>query len=960
MNHQVLSATHAPVSVRLLNDRIHPEAGGRGEISQVEVAPALVKLFGYAHHWALSKQRRDPATLRFSSMLAAMVAGPDPLCVWLRQHLALRGVSHESVADTIHIDNPTLPNEPIVTSSSFRAALAEAQSLALNRLLDVRHFMAAYAVVRNYHAEDFLRLHIDRRAWCLELAQVLEKRYPEEAGTWATYALRAPAVLLPGFDADLPRGDDLLGIGREVETFAMLIAGRQTLTPLSIGVFGAWGSGKSYFMERVEKRVVELAKNGPREAYFQRIAQVRFNAWHYSEGNIIASLVDQIVRNLRFEPAETDAILNERRQKVLAELSVAEGTQRQLERELKAAQETETALRSDLDRIGRDIDASVQEREAEIARVNVAIATIQDRLAQSLAHQEEAVAAARRMAPAREALAFVTRQIFEDEQIRQLEVDVRETAENVRWLGLNQTNVLWGVVVVLLTALAAFSVNALKDLKLLTGLVGLVTALTPIAAKWLALLRDLASKGRAYQEAVRGQADRLVRQIEEEGKKARESDEADLQRRQDEIESLHAEIAALPVKTLGAQRALADGEARRRKASEDLASAMTAVAMKRTRLAAITSGSLLEEIVTGLSTTDTYRKELGTIARARTDFERLSERMLKAREDYDSGRFKTPPVLDRIVLYIDDLDRCPEDKVREVLRAAHLLLAFDLFVCVVAVDPRWVIQCLSESPGIVSKEPVKDADLEVLGGVATPSDYLEKIFQIPLWLRPVPDAQRAALIETLLGRDINRRAVAAAMTAIRSDAAERDALETTSGQSDRQSREGEHTSGTSGYGLEPELAAERASADQRSAVPEVIRIDPRELEFLARATPLLDGNVRALKRFVNTYRLVKAALPDVELEFFAKTPYRLCIAQLAILATQRRRARALVMAADKAAAGKPRDLGAWLTELDESKDDVVRGLGADLRKVLLPELEKVEFARFALWLERTRRYSFYL
>jgi len=48
-----------------------------------------------------------------------------------------------------------------------------------------------------------------------------------------------------------------------------------------------------------------------------------------------------------------------------------------------------------------------------------------------------------------------------------------------------------------------------------------------------------------------------------------------------------------------------------------------------------------------------------------------------------------PPPLQRIVLYVDDLDRCPPTKVVDVLRATHLLLALPLFVVIVAVDPRW-------------------------------------------------------------------------------------------------------------------------------------------------------------------------------------------------------------------------------------------------------------------------------
>jgi hypothetical protein len=53
------------------------------------------------------------------------------------------------------------------------------------------------------------------------------------------------------------------------------------------------------------------------------------------------------------------------------------------------------------------------------------------------------------------------------------------------------------------------------------------------------------------------------------------------------------------------------------------------------------------------------------------------------------------PRIDRIILYIDDLDRCPPRRVVELLEAVHLLLAVDLFVVVVAVDPRWLLRSIA-------------------------------------------------------------------------------------------------------------------------------------------------------------------------------------------------------------------------------------------------------------------------
>jgi predicted KAP-like P-loop ATPase len=78
--------------------------------------------------------------------------------------------------------------------------------------------------------------------------------------------------------------------------------------PLSIGLFGEWGSGKSFFMQKMKERVRQIAsaarksQSGQKEfGYYKNIVQVEFNAWHYVEGNLWASLVEHIFSNLRLE-----------------------------------------------------------------------------------------------------------------------------------------------------------------------------------------------------------------------------------------------------------------------------------------------------------------------------------------------------------------------------------------------------------------------------------------------------------------------------------------------------------------------------------------------------------------------------------------------------------------------------------------------------------------------------------
>ena len=125
------------VSVTLFDDQSRTQ-------TNVVVATPLAELFSYAHQWALDEKRPYQCTLTFSSMLAAMTAGADPLCKWLRSHLALRGVRGESMTKGRSFRPQPLPNV-LNTTVSFRLALAKARELCANEAHDglaVRHFMA--------------------------------------------------------------------------------------------------------------------------------------------------------------------------------------------------------------------------------------------------------------------------------------------------------------------------------------------------------------------------------------------------------------------------------------------------------------------------------------------------------------------------------------------------------------------------------------------------------------------------------------------------------------------------------------------------------------------------------------------------------------------------------------------------------------------------------------------------
>jgi len=177
-----------------------------------------------------------------------------------------------------------------------------------------------------------------------------------------------------------------------------------------------------------------------------------------------------------------------------------------------------------------------------------------------------------------------------------------------------------------------------------------------------------------------------------------------------------------------------------------------------------------EEFIKKTRDSTEYTKHFGVIARARHDFQQLTnlldavetQRKDAAKEaaaakaagkpTADGAPPKPVPQIDRIILYIDDLDRCPEDKVVDVLQAVHLLLAFPLFIVVVGVDSRWLLHSLRKR-AVAFQQNREDDDImdeeERVHWESTPFNYLEKIFQIPFNLQPMDSTGFGRLIDGL-------------------------------------------------------------------------------------------------------------------------------------------------------------------------------------------------------------------
>lgn len=124
---------------------------------------------------------------------------------------------------------------------------------------------------------------------------------------------------------------------------------------------------------------------------------------------------------------------------------------------------------------------------------------------------------------------------------------------------------------------------------------------------------------------------------------------------------------------------------------------------------------------------DDYGKHLGLMQQIKQDLAALSSRLTlnKSNEKEIQQLFPRGPA--RVFLYIDDLDRCPPDRVVEVLEAVQLLLNTKLFVVILAIDDRYIARALEQVYAGVLKRRGKPSGI----------DYLEKIIQIPYRMRPI-------------------------------------------------------------------------------------------------------------------------------------------------------------------------------------------------------------------------------
>ncbi len=781
---------------------------------------------------------------------------------------------------------------------AFASAREIARRTSTDDTIHARHLLAALITAERDDAPPPLKAFgVERGVFSEEIIEFVTFDPAENRAEWERILLgrEAPDRRLFDFHADSPGDTDLLGIDRDVAAFATLIAARDVNPPLSVGLFGDWGSGKSFFMRQLRKAIEGLALEA-RESnemqmnwpFYKRIVQVEFNAWHYVDGNLWASLVQHILDNLR--PAGDKSTSRMLQQHLLKELKFATST----EVEARAAVVAATTAVTDTRQTLADADAELQEKRGELEKLAATDVTTTFVL---------------------EGVASFARETMSELRIEPLDASAEELRK-----ALSGAKTLVSGGSPLLTPLQrskdrkrrrlmfALSLGAVPAVVLLvrwylnvldvdlSGLSVDIASFATAAAGFLSALIVWVRKGSVWLEARRKEVDEVQRRYDARVAELLAEHLQKVSKLGDEVQKQANELAAAKQK---------HEEAKQR------------VAAATAELEDATSGRLLARFVEDRAGSTDYRKHLGVLAVVRRDFENLSDliqeenwRLLPPIKGEDAANRIKPKFttladeqkdenvrINRIVLYIDDLDRCPPGKVVDVLQAVHLLLAFPLFVVVVGVDARWIARSLeSRYRELLLSEKSNSGDrFEEVFGRATTNDYLEKIFQVPYWIRPMDQSSSAAMIRGLLERSIapppagpdsahapattsqengtSSEANPAAMNIVSGSVAPPSPDDTTAGASTGSNTASTSASASSTNAADAASAASATGGDTReknqgrtTAKQQLasLVVHHGELEIISQLTPLLGRSPRSLKRFVNVYRLLKAGLTPAE------------------------------------------------------------------------------------------------
>lgn len=615
---------------------------------------------------------------------------------------------------------------------------------------------------------------------------------PSSEDVVTSYKAQNDAV--PSFNKANPHIDDKdsLNIDYDVDAFSKLIAYKSLETPLSIGLFGKWGSGKSFFMNKLEKRITELSNDENTDSFCKNVVHVKFNAWHYSDANLLASLVynifDAIDEDINDEKNKGKFNQEEQKKLIYKEL---ESTTKLLEQKSQKRDELELLVKNK----AKEIENKKQEIEN-----NSSSLTSKDVIDITKSILES---------PELEEDINLLKKEFPKEIYTNLN-DFKNTYKELNSFSsllfksitkLTQSSkkdlVIYSFFIIVSIGLYYLLKNTNFINEMTTKLISFSLYFVPI----IPFMKNIISNFKKLKPLIDNAKNVIDKwdSIKEkkliEQKKDIELEKSRLNTLKNELHELDLEINKTNIEKEILDREIAD----------------------------IEDGKYFRDFVSEKVDSEDYKKHLGLVSLIRNNFTALEEFLP---ETDKNKKYK----VDRIILYIDDLDRCSNKLVADVLESVHLLLAFKLFVVVVGIDLRWIKGALDDKYSCLSDDNTK----------ITSEQYIEKIFQIPFKIKSLDNGDKQNLIKHLLEDDI--------IDLNNSD--ENESLE----EPEIQMAEENKT-------IEIEDIKEKSKDIKIEKVEvshEMIKLTPEEAKLIEDIADSIGDTPRTITRFINVYRIIRS------------------------------------------------------------------------------------------------------
>ncbi len=628
--------------------------------------------------------------------------------------------------------------------------------------------------------------------------------------------------LIAGLLSDADVGEDQLNITKDVMAFARVMAAKSFIPPLAIALFGRWGSGKSFFMNKLKERINTFSFNEEQTVFCKGIAQVHFNAWSYMDSNLWASMVTRIFEGLQ-EYISNDTKAQDEKEGIenifKENLSMANEAQEKLKKEKSLVEEKLSNLQTEKKTIQEQLKKKIETIEEKTL-----FGMLSEMDSKFQIEQKVTTAFTNNKTIIENVTQFKT--IIPEEYWKTPKELYKRTTSVFTFLktffkaGKWQKNMLWLAVIIFIIITVPLTINFIAEkmgkanLKLSTEMWAFLTLAGGAVLRGIKTYNQLQPLAASFWK------------IKEDYERETEKTTLDFRQRQKalefEIQSSRNEIEAITQQINVTEEKKTELEFR----------------IKNTL-----STEALYSFIERRSESKDYKDQLGIISIIRKDFEVLNELFKEHAVELskinveDSLKFKTyfEKPLERIILYIDDLDRCPEERVVEVLEAVNLLMAFPLFVVVVGVDPRWVKNALIKRHQLQFTKSMEVNGIEPI----SPSDYLEKIFQIPFTLKEADDKSVKNMLASLSGT-----------TSIKNKT-----KKTANSPANNQK---ENVQSNLETPQETQPSQKLPTKKELQQLAEILTLTDEELQLIQSMSLIIGSSPRGIKRFVNIYKIIKA------------------------------------------------------------------------------------------------------